>query len=69
MPIAHKRSAAVVAAKAAERAEKQAVKALQSDLQTAIDATDAATLAQLRGIVKDGLRIQRRTLRLPGVSG
>ncbi len=69
MPINHKRSAAVVAAKNAERAEKQAVKALQTDLLTAMDATDAATLAQLRGIVKDGLRIQRRTLRLPSVSG
>jgi len=70
MPIAHKRSAAVVAAKAAEKTEKQAVKALQTQLQTIVDGiTGATTLADLRGYVKDLARTLRRVVRLDSVSG
>ena len=70
MPIKHKRSEAVVAAKAAERAERQAVKALQADLQATLDAiNNTTTLAQLRGHVQDVARTVRRVIRLPSVAG
>ena len=65
MPIAHKRSAAVIAARQADREERQAVRALQTDLQATLDAiTPATTLAQLRGHVQDVTRALRRTIRL-----
>lgn len=65
MPIAHKRSAAVVAARQAERQERQQVRALQQDLQGIIDGiTPQTTLAQLRGYVQDLARISRRMVRL-----
>jgi len=65
MAINHKRSAAVIAAKAADKAERQAVKALQTDLQAVVDGIDGTTtLAQLRNHVKDLARISRRLLRL-----
>ena len=70
MPINHKRSAAVVTARAADKAERQAVKALQTDLQATLDAiTSTTTLAQLRGHVQDVTRVLRRTIRLPSVGG
>jgi hypothetical protein len=70
MPINHKRGPAVVAARAADKAERQAVKALQADLQAIVDGIDGTTtLAQLRGHVKEVARISRRILRLPNVSG
>ena len=70
MPINHKRSAAVVAEKQAAKTERQAVKALQSDLQTIIDGIDGnTTLAQLRNHVKDLARTLRRVVRLDSVSG
>lgn len=70
MPINHKRSAAVVAEKQAAKTERQAVKALQTDLQTIIDAiTNATTLGELRGYVKDLTRTLRRVVRLDSVSG
>lgn len=70
MPINHKRSAAVVAEKRAAKTERQAVKALQTDLQTIIDSIDTTTtLAQLRNHVKDLARTLRRVVRLDSVSG
>ncbi len=70
MPIAHKRSAAVVAEQQAAKTERQAVKALQTDLQTIIDSIDTTTtLAQLRNHVKDLARTLRRVVRLDSVSG
>ena len=65
MPIPHKRSPAVVAARQAERQERQQVRALQQDLQAIIDGiTPATTLAQLRGFTQDLTRVTRRLLRL-----
>jgi hypothetical protein len=70
MALTHKRSAAVIAQNQADRAERQAVKALQADLQTIVDSIDTTTtLAQLRNHVKDVTRNLRRVLRLPGVTG
>jgi hypothetical protein len=64
------RTPAVIAAKKSERQERQAVKALQADLQAIVDGiTSATTLADLRGFVRDLARTLRRTLRLPNVSG
>lgn len=70
MALNHKRSAAVAAENAADKAERQAVKALQTDLQAIVDGiTGATTLADLRGFVKDVARIARRIIRLPSVTG
>ena len=65
MPIPHKRSPAVVAARQAERQERQQVRALQQDLQAInADITPQTTLAQLRKHVQDHVVISRRLLRL-----
>lgn len=65
MPINHKRSVAVVAAKAAEKAERQAMRAQQADLQAIVDGIDSGTtLAQLRGHVKEVARTSKRIIRL-----
>lgn len=60
-----RRSAAVRQETADARTERQAVRALATDLQTIIDGiTAATTLADLRGHVKDLTRTTRRLLRL-----
>jgi hypothetical protein len=62
---ADRMTSAVASERAAARAERQAVKALQTDLQAIIDGiTPATTLAQLRGYVQDLTRALRRTVRL-----
>lgn len=70
MPLNHKRSAAVVAQRNADKAERQAVKGLQKDLQDVLDGINGTTtLAQLRNYVQDVARVSRRILRLPNVAG
>jgi hypothetical protein len=60
-----RRSAAVVKARQDEKTERQAVKALQQDLQTInTEITPQTTLAQLRKHVQDHVTITRRLLRL-----
>lgn len=59
-----RRNAAIRQEHADARAERQAVKALATDLQTIIDSiTGATTLGDLRGYVKDLTRATRRLLR------
>jgi hypothetical protein len=70
MALNHKRSAAVVAQRRADRAERLAVRGLQADLQAVLDGINSnTTLAQLRGYVQDVARVCRRVLRLPNVAG
>ena len=60
-----RRNAAVRQETANAKAERQAVRALATELQTIIDGiTAATTLADLRGYVKDLTRTTRRLLRL-----
>ena len=59
-----RRNAAVRQETADAKAERQAVRALATELQTIIDGiTAATTLAELRGHVKDLTRTTRRLLR------
>lgn len=63
-------TAAVLTEKQAAKTERQAVKALQTDLQAIVDGIDGnTTLAQLRNHVKDVARTLRRVVRLDSVSG
>ena len=64
-PGAARRSPAVIKARQDDKAERQAVKALQADMQAVLDGiTPATTLAQLRGYTQDLARALRRTVRL-----
>jgi hypothetical protein len=59
------RTPEVIAAKQAERTERQSVKALRQDIQTEIDGiTPATTIVDLRRVAKETLRILRRTIAL-----
>jgi len=59
-----RRNAAIRQELSDARAERQAIKALATDLQTIIDSiTGATTLGDLRGFVKELTRTTRRLLR------
>lgn len=61
---AERRSAAIRQERADAKAERQAIRALATELQTIIDSiTAATTLGDLRGYVKDLARTTRRLLR------
>lgn len=61
MALTHKRSPAVASERAAAKAEKDAVKALKTDLQAVVDGlTGSSNLADVRQAVKDLARITKR---------